>query len=65
MKNEQDKPTEKDKKNYFEETSDNCFFEGKEYSPGSIICMAGGLFECGYGRWTSLNKSCPTEGQSD
>ena len=36
----------------------NCWYNGKQFSNGSLICMVGELFQCSYGVWIDKNKSC-------
>lgn len=36
----------------------NCYYNGREYSNGALLCMVGELFQCSYGVWIDKNKSC-------
>lgn len=36
----------------------NCWYNGKEYSNGALLCQVGKLFQCSYGVWIDQNETC-------
>jgi len=40
------------------DASYNCWYNGKEYSNGSLICQVGELFQCSYGVWVDKGRKC-------
>jgi hypothetical protein len=41
-----------------EAMNNNCFYNGKEYSNGALLCQFGELFQCSYGYWVNQGRSC-------
>lgn len=41
-----------------EQTTYNCYYNGKEYSNGAYLCQVGELFQCSYGVWVDQDKEC-------
>jgi hypothetical protein len=39
----------------------NCWYNGREFSNGSLICMVGELFQCSYGNWIDQGRSCGSD----
>ncbi len=44
-----------------ERVSWSCWYNGKEYSNGALLCQAGELFQCSYGVWVDQQKKCPPD----
>jgi len=36
----------------------NCWYNGKEYSNGALLCQVGEVFQCSYGVWIDQRRSC-------
>jgi hypothetical protein len=36
----------------------NCWYNGKQYSNGALICQVGEVFQCSYGYWVDQGRSC-------
>jgi hypothetical protein len=36
----------------------SCWYNGKQYSNGSLICQVGEVFQCSYGYWVDQRRSC-------
>ena len=36
----------------------DCYYNGKKYSNGSLICQEGELLQCSYGNWIDQHKKC-------
>ena len=36
----------------------NCWYNGKQYSNGALLCQLGEIFQCSYGVWIDQQRSC-------
>jgi Protein of unknown function (DUF1496) len=41
------------------EAQASCFYQGQEYSDGSLVCQAGRLMRCNDGVWQDTGDACP------
>jgi hypothetical protein len=40
------------------DASYNCWYNGKQFSNGALLCQTGELFQCSSGVWIDQGRSC-------